>query len=546
MYKQAFSPNGKFSWSAKRLMTPVLIGVIGLLASSGLAQEEARLGKSSPNVLLIMADDLGFSDLGCYGSEIKTPTLDSLAAGGLWFNQFYNTARCWPTRAALLTGFYAQQVARDVLPGGPKRGSRPSWAVLLPKRLQPLGYRSYHSGKWHIDGTPIAEGFDRSYWVKDQHRFFSPTITYLDDQRLPPVKRDTGYYATTAIGDHAVECLTEHFEKTPDSPFFHYLAFTAPHFPLHALEEDVAKYAGVYEQGWDEARKQRNRRQQKAGLLQASLSDLEADIGPPYHRPDDLAKLGNVEINREVSWNTLTEQQKNFQTMKMQLHAAMIDRMDQEIARVIEVLRERGALDNTVVFFLSDNGASAEIMIRGDGHDASKRLGGPDSHLCLGPGWSSASNTPFRRHKTWVHEGGISTPLIVHWPDGISSSGAITSQVGHVVDLAPTIVALAGGDWQQYPKQPLIPGQSLKPALEGSSSAERELWWLHEGNRAFRRGDWKIVAAKDQPWELYNLHEDRSEMRDLAHQNADLVAELSSQWQAVTTAMLRQRKVDLE
>ena len=264
-----------------------------------------------PNVLLIMADDLGFSDLGCYGGEIETPNLDGLAAGGLRFTQFYNTARCWPTRAALLTGYYAQQVRRDTLPGL-RRGNRPAWARLLPDMLEPLGYRSYHSGKWHIDGMPLETGFHRSYYLRDQGRFFNPKIHFEDDVKLPEVKPNSGFYGTTAIADHAIRCLKDHAENHADKPFFHYLAFTAPHFPLHALPEDIARYRDRYRTGWDVIRAEHWQRIKQLGIVDAELSAVEREVGPPYHFPDALEILGDGEVNRPLPWNNLTKQQREF------------------------------------------------------------------------------------------------------------------------------------------------------------------------------------------------------------------------------------------
>ncbi|MCP4507728.1 MAG: sulfatase-like hydrolase/transferase, partial [Fuerstiella sp.] len=268
-----------------------------------------------PNVLLIMADDLGYSDLGCYGGEIQTPHLDSLAENGLRFTQFYNTARCWPTRAVLMTGYYAQQVRRDVLPGagGGNRNRRPVWARLLPDMLRPAGYRSYHSGKWHIDGMPLEGGFDHSYLLLDQGRFFNPEKHWDDDQPLPAVKKNSGYYATVEIADHAVRCLQEHQQNHSDAPFFHYLAFTAPHFPLHALPEDIAKYADTYKQDWEAVRRTRWRKQKQMRLLNVNLSAVERTLGPPYHFPEHLQILGSGEVNRPVPWNTLTDEQIQFQ-----------------------------------------------------------------------------------------------------------------------------------------------------------------------------------------------------------------------------------------
>ncbi len=493
-----------------------------------------------PNVLMILADDLGYSDLGCYGGEIETPNLDALAAGGLRFTQFYNTARCWPTRAAILTGYYAQQVGRDALPGvrGGARSGRPAWAQLLPRMLKPLGYRCYHSGKWHVDSTPMKEGFDHSYTMDDHNRFFYPERTTRDDKKLPAVEKGSDYYQTTAIASHAIECLQEHAEQHQDKPFFQYLAFTCPHFPLHAPAADIAKYRARYDAGWDVAREHRWRRIQELGLVSGHLSALEPEVGPPYHFADAIELLGAKEVNRELPWSELTAEQQAFQATKMEIHAAMVDRMDQEIGRVVEQLKASGAFDNTLILFLSDNGASAEIMVRGDGHDHDAAPGSAESYLCLGPGWSSAANTPFRRHKTWVHEGGISTPLIAHWPQGISGHGQLRTQVGHVVDIAPTIIELAGGTWPSEvggQKLPPLPGLSLAGILaEDAPSQERTVWWLHEGNKAIRQGDFKLVAAKEETWQLYDLTTDRAESKDLAGKMPDKAKRLEAQWNRIT------------
>ncbi len=478
-----------------------------------------------------MADDLGFSDLGCYGGEIKTPHLDRLAKNGLRFTQFYNTARCWPSRAALLTGYYAQQVRRDALPGVKKtggRGKRPDWAPLLPKVLKPHGYRSYHSGKWHIDGMPIANGFDRSYYLKDQGRFFNPQVHHKDDKKLPPIEKDSGYYGTTAIADHAIECLQEHAAKHKDAPFFHYLAFTAPHFPLHALPEDIARYKDTYTRGWEEIRDERWKRIRELGVLKGTLSAVERDLGPPYHFPDHLKILGPAEVNRPVPWDSLTEEQKIFQADKMAIHAAMIDRMDQEIGRVLDQLRSMKALENTFICFLSDNGASAEIMVRSDGHDPKAPRGSAASYLCLGPGWSTTSNTPFRRHKTWTHEGGIATPFIVSWPKGIKDRGSFRRMPGHIIDLFPTILELAD---VLAPSRPKKPGHSLAPSFKDHRRNPHDfLWWFHDGHKAVRMGSWKLVAAKDENWSLYNLAHDRAERADLSGLHPDKASQLEKKW----------------
>jgi arylsulfatase len=507
----------------------------------------ARATAARPNVVVILADDLGYSDAGCYGGEIATPHLDRLATGGLRFTQFYNTARCWPTRAALLTGYYAQQVRRDALPdvpgGAAPKFQRPGWAPLLPQRLKPLGYRSYYSGKWHIDGTPSEGGFDRSYELQDQGRFFAPRRHQEDGMALPSPAADESWYSSTAIADHAIRCLQDHAASHASQPFFQYVAFTAPHFPLQAPEDDVRRYAGQYDAGWDLLREQRYERMRESGVVSCPLSAMEREQGPPYPFPEQVARFGPYEVNRPLPWMELSPEQQQFQSAKMAIHAAMVDRMDREIGRIIAQLEAMDAFDNTLILFLSDNGASAEMMVRDDGHDPAARPGSAATHLCLGPGWSSFCNTPFRKHKTWVHEGGISTPLIAHWPAGIMGPGQLRHDAGHVIDIVPTIMELTGeaatgpaGD----ARSPSMPGLSLVPALQGRDTVTRPaLWWLHEGNRALRSGDWKIVAVKDRPWELYDLSSDRGEQNDLADAQPDRVKLLAEMWESMTAEFSR-------
>ncbi|MDP6115688.1 MAG: arylsulfatase [Planctomycetota bacterium] len=515
-------------------------GLLAVCALTGLFAEDKTTAR--PNVVFILADDLGFSDLGCYGGEIATPNLDALAAGGLQFTQCYNTARCWPTRAALLTGYYAQQVHRDGLPGL-RLGARQKWARLLPDFLRPHGYRNYHSGKWHIDGKVLDAGFDRSLNVKNQGNFFTAARNLIDDVRVTPAADESDYYATTATVDHAIDCLKEHERKFSDRPFFHYLAFIAPHFPLHALPEDIARYRDKYLDGWDKMRERRYARQQRMGLLKTTLSDLEPDVGPPYHFPAAFKVLGSGEINRPLPWVKLTDEQRRFQATKMAIHAAMVDRMDREIGRVIEQLKAMGVYENTLIFFASDNGASAEIMVRHGGHDPKAAPGSAASYLCLGPGFSSASNTPFRRHKTWVHEGGTSTPLVVHWPSGIQARGELRHTPAHVIDIVPTILEVAGIDkpteWDGETIPP-APGKSLVPSLERDVNIDRDsLWWMHEGHRAIRVGDWKLVSARGDAWELYDLRTDRAESRNMADKMPEKVQELEALWKRQLNSMIR-------
>jgi arylsulfatase A-like enzyme len=518
--------------------------MLSLLVCLGLATP--TWSGERPNVLIILADDLGFSDLGCYGGEIATPQLDSLAAGGLRFTQAYNTARCWPSRAALLSGYYAQQVRRDALPtvAGGAQQKRPAWARLLPDHLQPHGYRCYHSGKWHVDGPVLAAGFDRSLDMRNQGNFFTARGNSVDDQPVKVPENESGYYATIATADHAIECLRDHASQHADRPFFSYVAFIAPHFPLHALPEDIDRYRTRYRDGWEVLREERHARQKQAGLVVPGLAALERDVGPPYHFPEALVKLGAGEVNRPLPWTDLTVVQRDFQAIKMAIHAAMVDRMDREIGRILDQLRQMQALDNTLIVFASDNGASAEMMVRDGGHDPNAPPGSAKSYLCLGPGFSSVANTPFRRHKTWVHEGGISTPFIVHWPAGIPGRGELRHNPAHLVDVLPTVLDAVGveplQEWQGQPLPP-VAGRSLRPAFTRDGSVTREcLWWLHEGNRAIRVGDWKLVAAKGTPWELYHLATDRAERYNVAAQFPDRVRELEALWQAQTDQMTAQ------
>lgn len=523
----------------------------------GFAQP-AQPSQRPPNVIVVLCDDLGYSDVGCYGSEILTPNLDQLARSGRRFSQFYNTARCWPTRAALLTGYYAQQVRRDTVAGVPSggQGKRPAWAKLLPERLRAFGYRSYHSGKWHVDGLPTQNGFEHSYSLQDHDRHFQPKVHTLDDKPLPAVTSGEAYYSSAAIADHTLRQLQSHREQSPDRPFFAFVAFTAPHFPLHAPAEAIERCRERYRLGWDAMRLQRWGRMSDPALGPAP-SGMERDIGPPYAFPKAMEALGPGEVNRPIPWDELSEPQRAFQIDKMATHAAMIECMDAEIGRILDSLRQSGEWENTCIFFLSDNGASAEIMVRGDGHRADAPAGSAESFLCLGPGWSSFCNTPFRRHKTWVHEGGIATPMIAHWPAGISPAEAPITTPAHVIDLAPTILELAAGSKPadetrlQSPQWegPAPPGISLcdvltspvllrstvpstgAPGAEDAPIDERPLWWQHEGNRALRLGNWKLVAAGPKAdWELYDLSVDRTEQHDLASSRPEDVERMAKQW----------------
>lgn len=523
------------------LVISVIFGLVGVCVHAA---------RPAPNVIFILADDMGFSDVGCYGGEIETPHLDELAANGLRFTQFYNTGRCWPTRASLLSGYYAQQIGADRLPNvrGGMMMKRPEWARLLPEMLKSAGYRSYMSGKWHINGKVLAGGFDRALETRNSGNFFTAKGYFLDDKLLEAAADEVGFYATIGTVDHAIDCLKDHAANFADRPFFHYVPFLAPHFPLHALPEDIAKYEGRYVDGWEAMREARFVRMKEMGIIDTTLSAMEREVGPPYAFPEAMKILGPDEVDRPVEWDELSPGQRRFQATKMAIHAAMVDRMDQEIGRIIAQLKEMGAYDNTIIFFASDNGATSEIMVRGGGHDPQAAPGSAASYLCLGPGFSSACNTPFRRHKTWMHEGGIATPLIVHWPAGISAKNETRRTLSHVIDFVPTVLDLAGiakpAEWNGV-EVPVAPGKSLVPAFSADQVIEREsMWWMHEQHRAVRVGEWKLVADAGKPWELYDMRTDRAEQIDLAGKMPERVKQLEAIWQKETdsfTALLKKK-----
>lgn len=531
-----------------KLLLPQVAALLSVLLFSGhLYSTEPETDHKYPNILVFLVDDMGFSDIGAYGGEIHTPNIDGLAEHGLRFTQFYNTGRCWPSRASLLTGYYPQSIRRDVtkgkLPGSEPAngvGDRPAWAPLLPLHLKPFGYRSFHVGKWHLDGTPLQGGFDRSYLNMNELGYFRAVNQQLDEVDLPDIKADGEFYSTVTTVSYAVKFLREHQQSHASRPFFGFVAFNSPHFPVQALPEDIAIYRDRYNSGWDILRERRLDRLKKLHIVSTSLSALDPDIVPRRNLGQDALQqqVDAREVAHAVPWNTLTKAQQTFQARKMEVHAAMVHRIDLEVGRVIEQLRAMGALDNTLILFLSDNGASAEQMVRRNLHQSGAEVGGPDSYLCMGPGWSSASNTPFRLHKSWVHEGGIATPLIVHWPAGLDSQGELRSSPAHLIDLLPTVLDIVrGNDAVALNGAPSFPGLSLVPAFQNDSGLDRDfLWWSHDGNRAIRVGDWKLVALRSSPWELYNLAEDRSEKRNLASRYPARVTELEALWTAQAKA----------
>ena len=509
-----------------------------------------------PNIVLIMSDDMGYSDIGCYGSEIATPHLDHLASGGLRFTQFYNTGRCCPTRASLLTGLYPHQAGVGHMmddrghPG--YQGNLNRQCQTIPEVLGPAGYRCYMAGKWHVTKTvrpkndagkhnwPRQRGFDRFYGtIHGAGSLFDPNSLTRDNQLIAPADPDN-YYYTDAISDNAAQFIREHND---DSPFFLYVAYTAAHWPMHARPADIARYKGRYDKGWDALRQERYQRMQELGLINPAWG-----LAP------------NVQ-----DWEQAEE--KPWQRRRMEVYAAMIDSMDQGIGRILDSLKAKQQFDNTLVLFLQDNGGcQEEYGSRGkprpdpalklpamkpgelqfkmipektrDGRPVRQGVGvmpgAADTFVAYGIQWANASNTPFREYKHFVHEGGISTPLIAHWPAGITDHNAFRHDPAHLIDIMATCVDLAGAN---YPRnrngQEIRPleGTSLTPAFAGQPLAPRTLYWEHEGNRAVRQGDWKLVAkGRNGPWELYNLKSDRSELKNLAEQHPQRTQSMGQLW----------------
>ena len=527
-------------------------GLIMLAVFGGLVAESGAQ-TAPPNIVVILADDMGYSDAGCYGGEIQTPALDRLAENGLRFTQFYNSARCWPSRTALITGYYPQQTNTDPMNWPLYRqglSSMPSFVRPLPAFLKPHGYRCYHSGKWHVKPGPDtvlgAGGFDESYRVADHDRYFSPHELFLQDQPLPAISRP-GFYLTTEIANRALGFLQKHREQTPDQPFFLYLAFTAPHYPLQAPEKEIAKYRDRYTAGWDQIRAERYARIVSMGLVRGELPERETDFHNAWGWSTEKLKavLGPGEKADNSFWENLTAEEKAFQAEKMAIHAAMIDWMDQQIGRVTAWLEQTGQLENTLILFASDNGASSEMMVRGDGHDRNASPGSAGSFLCLGPGWACTANTPFRYSKGYVHEGGIATPFIVSWPAGIKDRGALRHTEGHLIDMVPTLAALAGGipDGVRPADAPPLPGKNLLPAFAADVNIPRDdLYFSHIGNAAISKDGWKAVRTKGRDWELYRKEDDRTETRNLAAQYPERVDSLARRWEELNESFLKQRQ----
>ncbi len=538
-----------------------------LLLLAGMAP--CMAAEKRPNIIVIMSDDMGFSDIGSYGGEIATPTLDTLAANGLRFTQFYNNARCCPTRASLLTGLYPHQAGVGHMLN---KTGQPGFTTglngncqTIAELLKPAGYATYAVGKWHVtnqtkpDGPknnwPMARGFDRFYGtIHGAGSFFDPSSLVRDNTMISafadPEYQPQSYYYTDALSDHAAKYIDDHAKNSLNSPFFLYVAYTAAHWPMHALPEDIAKYNGKYNSGYVPVRQARFEKAKKLGVI----------------APDQQLTPANAD------WNSVED--KLWEAACMEVYAAMVDRMDQGIGKIVARLKSNGQFENTLIFYLQDNGGCAELEGRKarenhpdiprpekptlpsmkptdfittgsvplqtrDGYPVrmgkNAMPGTADTYVAYGPGWANVSNTPFREFKHWVHEGGISTPLIAHWPAGIQAKGELRQQPGHLIDIAATCVELAGA---KYPEniggKPITPlaGTSLLPAFANQNLNRDTIYWEHEGNRAVRSGNLKLVAkGPGGEWELYDIAKDRAELNDLAVQMPEKVLELKLKWE---------------
>jgi arylsulfatase len=479
-----------------------------------------------PNILVVLVDDMGFSDIGCYGSEIPTPNLDRLAANGLRFTQFYNTGRCCPTRASVLTGLYPHEAGvghmtdDDGVPG--YRGRLNDRCVTIAEVLHGAGYFTAMSGKWHVGQNhgvvPWERGFDRSmnspaggfyYPEGKRNRVFLNGQALADD--APELPKN--WYSTDLWTDYGIKFIDE--ARAAQKPFFLYLAYNAPHFPLQAPADEIAKFRGNYKIGWDKLREERHARQKELGVVDKSW--------PLSPRPD-----------RVQAWDKLSDKDKDRFDHIMAIYAACVAHMDTAVGRVVTALKQRGVLDNTLIMFMSDNGGNAESGP--DGRLEGDSPGAAGSTVFCGQSWATLENTPFRRYKHYNHEGGIATPLVVHWPAGFAARGELRQQPGHLVDIMATCVDVGGAKYPaQFQGKPIaaMEGRSLVPAFADKPIERDALYWEHEGNAAVRVDDWKLVRfGRNGPWELYDLKADRTELHDLSANQPERAKELAAKWDA--------------
>ncbi len=501
--------------------------------------------REQPNIILILNDDMGYSDIGCYGGEIETPNLDRLANQGVRFTQFFNTARCCPSRASLLTGLHPHQagvghmVSDDGLPG--YRGDLSPATATIAEVLKEAGYGTYLSGKWHIthridapnESWPCQRGFDHFFgFMRGAADYFNPRSMVRDNAFIETLPDD--FYFTDAISDEAVRQIENHLQQKPGRPLFQYVAYTAPHWPLHARPEDIEKYKGRFDAGWDRLRAARLERMVKAGIVSPDCRLTDRDPRVP-------------------EWESAPN--KEWERRRMEVYAAQVDRMDQGIGRIVEALKRGGQWENTLVFFLADNGGCAEELSAAwttlpersgrpetrdgvkvqFGNDPNVMPGGQETYQSYGIPWANLSNTPFREYKHWVHEGGIATPLIMHWPASIKEPGTLRHTPAQLPDIMATCIDAAGA---AYPEQrdgnelPPCEGFTMQPILKGGAFEREALYWEHEGNAAVRHGNWKLVRKFPGDWELYDMQADRSETRNLSADHPQRVADMATLWEA--------------
>lgn len=511
-----------------------------VLTLVGLASPVIAAGR--PNVVLIMTDDMGFSDIGCFGSEIETPNIDGLAQGGLRFVQFYNSSRCCPTRASLLTGLYAHQtgIGDMMADRGPEhpgyRGHLSRQCVTIAEVLAPAGYRTIQTGKWHVgdkkkEWWPLARGFQRCFGSPAGGGFYFrpsgfrlPRFVVRNEEVVYTMEKDPppGWYTTDAYTDEGLEFVKESVAE--DKPFFWYCAYNAPHYPLKAKPEDIAKYRGRYKAGWDAIREARYEKLIRLGIIEESWN-----LSP---------RAGRI-----PAWETLSPEQQDVQDLRMATYAAMVDCVDQNVGKIIHTLKELDAFEDTLILFLHDNGGcdAGGILGKNTGPGV---CGTVDSEAYYGQCWANVSNTPFRKYKSHIHEGGIATPLVAHWPAGIKIElkGQLVEEPSHIIDIMATIVEATKTEYPTtYREEAIIPleGQSLLPIFQANSSkadrnrvdssrADRPLFFEHEKCKGVRQGEWKLVAAKKGPWELYQLSKDRTEQNDLAAKLPEQVRRLEA------------------
>lgn len=514
----------------------------GLWLMIGCAGSPAEVApaRERPNILLIMADDMGYSDLGFFGSRIQTPNLDQLAQNGVVFSQFYNTSRCCPSRAALLTGLYQHQTGVGEMTSDFElpayRGRLNEHCATLAELLQPAGYQTMMSGKWHLGSAPeywpTQRGFEHFYGIPEGggvyfYPFNKKRNVVLNDSILTP---DSSYYSTYAFNDYAVDFIDQAAEK--EAPFFLYVAHIAPHFPLQAPQSVYKKYIGQFKLGLQQHRQSRLQTMQARGILDSTLQLSEPD-------------------NSVLDWTALSEEAKNSLDLKMAIYAAQLEILDHGVGRMVDKLREKGQLDNTLILFLSDNGGSHEETGRwGQYTHLTAPVGSPGSYESLGRAWANVSNTPFRMYKHWVHEGGISSPLIAHFPK-LTKEARIDTHMVHIMDIVPTALELAQVEYPDTLEgKSLTPlaGQSFLNLIKGQEWQGHEaLFWEHRGNRAVRKGAWKLVSAyPEDQWQLYHIPSDRIEQRDLSKQYPERVAELETLYNQWASQVGVVHRADLE